>query len=113
VTVADTLLPGEFAELEPFAGDWCLATEAERYAKRLASSMQQMQAFYDAFFPRLEEAIEHCDSFPLDELPDDVLHLLQLVYSLIMVSMSVEIFHQPKAVDAADAVLDRVREPVP
>ena len=46
-------LPPEFADLEPFA-DWCLETEAERYAKRLASSMDELQAFYDAAFPRLE-----------------------------------------------------------
>ena len=30
-----------------------------------------------------------------------------------MVSMAVEIFHQPKIVDAADAVLLRVKEPRP
>jgi hypothetical protein len=107
------LLPIEFAELEPFARDWCLATEPERYAKRLASSMPELRAFYDAFFPRLEEAIEHCDRFPLDDLPEDVLHLLHLVYSLVTVAMAVEIFSQPKAVDAADAELERVKEPRP
>ena len=40
-------LPAEFADLEPFS-EWCLPTEAQRYAKRLDSSMAQMQAFYDA-----------------------------------------------------------------
>ena len=49
-----TVLPSEFADLEPFA-DWCLTTEAERYAKRLASSMDELQSFYDAAFPRLEQ----------------------------------------------------------
>ena len=49
-----------------------------------------MQAFYDAFFPRAEEAIAYCDKFPLDELPDDVLNLLHLLYSMIMVSFPVE-----------------------
>jgi hypothetical protein len=48
-------LPAEFAALEPFS-DWVLATERERYAKRLASSMAEMQAFYDAAFPLLEPA---------------------------------------------------------
>ena len=33
------VLPAEFADLEPFS-DWCLPTEAARYAKRLASSME-------------------------------------------------------------------------
>ena len=36
---------------------WCLATEPERWAQRLRSSMEELQAFYDAFFPRAEEAI--------------------------------------------------------
>ncbi len=107
------LLPDAFAELEPYAETWCLATEAERHDQRHASSMDEMVAFYDAFFPRLEEAIDYCDKHPLDDLPDDVTHLLQLIYSLIMVSMAVEIFSQPKTVDAADAVLVRVTEPTP
>jgi hypothetical protein len=108
-----TLLPDAFAEFEPFAATWCLATEAERYARRLASSMEDMIEFHDALLPRLEEAIEYCDKHPLDDLPEDVTHLLQLIYSVIMVAMSVEIFFQPKAVDAADAVLERVKEPTP
>jgi len=107
------LLPAEFAGLERFAGDWCLATETERYARRQASSMPEMQEFYDAFFPRLEEAIAHCDAYPLDGLPDDVERLLHLIYSLVMVSMSIEIFHQPRPVDSADAELSRIEEPAP
>jgi len=37
-------LPTEFADLGPYL-DWDLATEPERYAKRLATSMAEMQAF--------------------------------------------------------------------
>ena len=111
--MAETMLPSAFAELEGFAQTWCLPTEAERWNQRLASSMLEMREFYDAFFPRVEEAIEYCDKFSLDELPDDALNLLHLIYSLVMVAMAVEIFGQPKPTDAADAVLDRVGEPVP
>ncbi len=50
-----SVLPADFADLEPFAA-FALETEAERYAKRLASSMDELQAFYDAAFPRLEDA---------------------------------------------------------
>jgi hypothetical protein len=109
----DALLPSAFAELESFAPRWCLATETERWNARTSSTMPEMHAFYDAFFPRLEEAIDHCDKFGLDELPDDALHLLQLIYSLIMVAMAVEIMHQPIPTDAADAVMIRTDEPVP
>ena len=55
-------LPAEFADLEPFS-DWCLESERERYAKRLASTMDELQAFYDAAFPRLEAAMEYLDQY--------------------------------------------------
>jgi hypothetical protein len=106
-------LPSAFAELEPFTETWCLPTETERWNQRLASTMPQLHEFYDAFFPRVEEAIDYCDKFPLDELPDDATNLLHLVYSLIMVAMAVEIMHQPAPVDAADAVMIRTGEPRP
>jgi hypothetical protein len=111
--MAETLLPSAFAELEEFAQTWCLPTEAERWNQRLVSTMAEMREFYHAFFPRLEEAIEYCDKFSLDDMPEDAVHLLHLIYSLVMVAMAVEIFGQPKPTDSADAVLDRVGEPVP
>ncbi len=111
--MTDARLPAAFADLEPFSATWCLATESERYARRMASSMDEMQAFYDAFFPRVNEAVDYCDKVPLDDLPDDARRLLQLVHSLVMVSMAVEIWHQPRPVDSADAYLDRVVEPLP
>ncbi|MEU1951693.1 hypothetical protein ACH474_07550 [Nocardia rhamnosiphila] len=109
----ENLLPPAFAEFERFARTWCLATEAERWERRLNSSMDEMTEFYEAFFPRLDEAIVYCDKFPLDDLPDDALHLLQLIYSLAMVAMAIEIFLQPRPVDSADAELERISEPWP
>ncbi len=106
-------LPSAFADLEIYTETWCLPTETERWDQRLASTMPQMHEFYDAFFPRVGEAIDYCDKFALDDLPDDALNLLHLIYSLIMVAMSVEIMHQPAPVDAADAVMIRTREPRP
>jgi hypothetical protein len=113
MTMAEALLPSAFAELEGYAQTWCLPTEAERWDKRMASTMAEMREFHDAFFPRLEDAIEYCDKFSLDEMPEDAMHLLHLVYSLVMVAMAVEIFSQPKPTDSADAVMTRVGEPVP
>lgn len=107
------MLPPSFADLERFAPTWCLATEAERWQQRHESTMTELAAFYDACFPRVEEAIEYCDKFPLDDLPGEVFNLLQLIYSLVLVSMAIEVFGQPKTIDAADATLDRVREPAP
>lgn len=109
----DTLLPSGFAELESYARIWCLASESERWSSRMATSMADMRAFYDAFFPRLQEAIDYCDKFDVDDLPGDALNLLHLIYSLIMVAMAVEIMHQPAPTDAADAVMIRTDAPVP
>ena len=104
------ILPNEFADLEAFA-DWSLETEAERYGKRLASTMDELQAFYDAAFPRLAAALEFLDQQPLDELPDDARRLLWLCYSLVTASFPVEVWRQPRVPDSGAAVLDLVVEP--
>ena len=111
--MSEPQLPSEFSELEPFAATWCLPTERERFAQRMTSSMEEMQAFYDAFFPRAEEAIQYCDKFELDDMPDDAQHLLQLLYSLVMVSFPVEVWRQPHVPDSGAAYLDLLIEPIP
>ena len=103
-------LPTEFADLEPFSG-WCLPTEAERYRKPLESTMDELQAFYDAAFPRLEAAISYLDALPFDDLPEDATRLLWLCYSLINVSFPVEVWRQPRVPDCGAAALDLVVEP--
>jgi hypothetical protein len=107
------MLPAEFSDLEPFAETWCLPTEHERFAARVAHSMDELQAFYDAFFPRVDEATEYCDKFPLDDMPEDAERLLQMLYSLIMVSFPVEAWRQPHIPDSGAAYLDLLIEPIP
>lgn len=107
------LLPDAFADLEPFASTWCLATEPERWERRLATSLHDMQAFYDACFPRAEEAIQHCDSYDLHALPSDVERLLWMLHSLALVSYAVEVWGQPEPVDMGAAVIHRISEPRP
>jgi len=107
------LLPPEFSDLERFAKDWCLASEPERYAKRLASSMDEIQALYDALFPRAQEVIAYLEKFPLHELPDDARRLLHLLYSLILVSFPVEIWRQPYLPDTGTSSFELNDEPVP
>jgi len=102
--------PAAFAELEPFA-DWSLATESERYAKRLSSTMDELQAFYDAGFPRLADALAHLDALELDALPDDATRLLWLCYSLVNASFPVEVWRQPRVPDSGAASMDMLIEP--
>ncbi len=103
-------LPPQFADLEPFAA-WALPTEQERYAKRLASTMAELQAFYDVALPRLEDAAVYLEQLPLDALPDAATRLLRLCYSLINISFPVEAWHQARVPDSGASTLDVVIEP--
>lgn len=107
----DATLPDEFADLAPFSG-WALDTWRERYDKRLASTMGEMQAFYDATMPRLTEMLEYCDAFDLNDLPDDARNLLLLAFSLCETSFPVEAWRQPRVPDSGSADLELVREPL-
>jgi hypothetical protein len=108
-----TMLPKEFSDLEPFAASWCLATETERFAHRMASSMDEIQAFYDAITPRAREAIEYCNQYPLDDMPEDVVNLMHLLYSMVMISFPVECWGQPRIPDSGATALECVVEPGP
>jgi hypothetical protein len=104
--------PSDFADLEPFA-DWALASERDRFAKRISSTMDELQAFYDAAVPRLEDAAAYLEQLRLDALPDDATRLLLLCYSLINVSFPVEAWRQPRVPDSGSSTLDVMIEPTP
>jgi hypothetical protein len=110
---SDAMLPREFAELEPFARQWCLPTETERYARRLEAPMADMQAFYDAFFPRAQEALDFCDRYFLDDLPDEVVNLMRLLYSLVTISPAVETWRQARIPDTGASKIVCLVEPIP
>lgn len=104
------ILPPDFAELEAFA-DWSLEKEAERYAKRLGSTMDELQAFYDAAFPRLADAMAYLDQLDLNALPEDASRLLWLMYSLVNASFPIEVWRQPRVPDSGASTMDVVIEP--
>ena len=109
----DPMLPPEFADLERFARTWALPTTTERYQRRLASTMPEMQEFYDAAVPRGEAAIDYLCTFDLHELPPQATHLMWLMASLSTVSFAIDIFLQPKIPSAGDAYLPWTKELAP
>ncbi len=109
----NTLLPNGFSDLEQFA-EWALPTSTERNRKRLGSSMDEINALYNAMLPRLEEVLAYLDRFSLQEMPQDAQRLLYLSLSLAEISIAVELFHEPKVTGGCDP--ERfvvVREPNP
>ena len=97
----ESLLPAQFQELEQWRA-WSLATEPERSAKRQASTMDDIKAFYDAMLVRMEEVLPYLDQFSVDALPEDATRLFYLTLSLAEVAPAVEQFGQPSVVDGYD-----------
>jgi hypothetical protein len=102
-------LPAEFSELEQYS-DWALPTETERYNKRLASSMIELEAFYEAALPRIDDAMKYLDNYDLKKLPEDATKLLHLYCALMTVSFPVEVWRQPRVPDSGASTFDCVVE---
>jgi hypothetical protein len=107
-----TTLPTQFAELEAFS-EWALPSEADRYAKRIASTMDELQAFYDAAFPLLDSSTGYLTGVAIDGISDEDRNLLWLFASLVTVSFPVEAWRQPHVPDSGAASIDVTVEPRP
>lgn len=94
-------LPGPFRDLEPYLA-WALESEDERVARRLASTIEELRAFYDAMMPRIESIAEYLNQFALDEMPGDARRLLHLAFSWTEIASAVEIYRQPRVLNGLD-----------
>jgi hypothetical protein len=103
-------LPVGFEDLAPLS-NWVLQGEKARYAKRVESSMVELQAFYDVAMPRMEAACEYLEQYAVDDLPEEGVNLLWLYCSLVTVSFPVEVWRQPRVPDSGASAIDAVLEP--
>ena len=104
-----TQLPAEFAELEHLVPEWAIEDGHQRYVKRVNSTMQELQAFYDQVFPQAEAAVAYLNEFDYQQpLPEDAANLRNLLYSLITVSLAVELWKQPRVRPSANTILTRL-----
>lgn len=104
--MAAQALPAPFADLAPH-GAWALEREAERTAKREASTVEDVRAFYDAVFPRMEAMVAHLERFPLDALPEPERRLLWLALSVVEVSNLTERYRRREAIRAVSPLTYR------
>jgi hypothetical protein len=89
--------------------EWAIEDGHQRYVKRVNTSMEQIRAFYDEVFPHADTAVAYLDQFDYQKpLPEDVANLRNLLYSLITVSLAVELWNQPRVKHSANTILTRL-----
>jgi hypothetical protein len=96
-------LPSGFRDLERLAETWALPSEAERHAKRLASTIVELRAFYNAIFPRIEDILAYLSEFQVENLTPEGQYLLLLAFSLAEVGPAVELYGQPEVPNGYDS----------
>ena len=90
-----TQLPDKFSPLNSFVTTWALPTRAMRFQKRVTSKFEDIKQFYDAMLPRMDDIVQHLNTFPIADranLPAPERDLLLLALSLMEVAISVERF---------------------
>ena len=97
----EQILPAAFSDLAPFL-EWSLPDELARSAKRQASSMVEISAFYHAMLPRLESILGFLAEYPPSTEIPQVRHLANLAFALAEVAPAVENYGQPSVVDGYD-----------
>ncbi len=93
-------LPKGFEDLAGFVPEWTYASEGERNAFRVARSLADLQSFYDATMPRLEEISSYLNNYPLTAMPRDCANLLELALMTMEVAPAVEYYHNPDVPNA-------------
>lgn len=109
--MASHFLPEQFQELNSLVETWALARESERNARRRSSTMEEIQKFYDAVLPRMDEIIGYLNQYPLEHLPETAKWLFYLALSFMEVSPSVELLGEPDETGAFEAARFRIIEP--
>ncbi len=96
-------LPSGFEDLEPLVAKWSKATERERNHVRIESSIEELDEFYHAIFPRIEDVLGFLNRRDLYGLNRQEKNLLFLALSLAEVAPSVELFRSPEVPDGFDS----------
>ena len=93
--VIGTQLPHGFQDLETWVERWALDGQAARYNRRRTSSMAELQGFYDALLPRMDEMIGHLNTILPSNYDEWQSRLINLALMFIETAMAVELFHEP------------------
>ena len=96
-------LPAQFVALEDYL-DWALPTETLRRQKREASTLEEINQFYDAMLQRSREIVDYFDAHEADVGGADKINLntktlFNLMLGFLDASLSVEVHKSPVVPD--------------
>lgn len=95
-------LPNQFSELERYCPDWIVDSEKERYRFRVNRTMEELDEFYNAVFPRMDDLAEYIDQYEINAMPVQAMALLRLGQMLMEVSPAVITYRQPDVPNSID-----------
>ncbi|MCY4396800.1 MAG: hypothetical protein OXC10_16865 [Rhodospirillaceae bacterium] len=94
-------LPDAFGDLAPFV-DWALEPERARTEKKMAASMEEIRAFYDAMMLRIDEIFAYLEEHFGSDMPAEAHRLYLMSLSLVEVATLVELYKRRESVHACD-----------
>ena len=106
--MSDYQLPEQFSDLQPFA-EWAQPDLRSRWNKRLGSTIEELQALYNALLPRMDAIGTYLDRFPLDKLPEKERNLINLGAAFMEAAIAVELFDTPDEPDVLPSERMEVR----
>lgn len=84
-------LPADFADLEPWTAQWCLSNERDRFFKLMHSSIDELQAFFDAVSPRSDAMAARLNDLDVDALSAEDRHLFWLLMTFVETAHPIEL----------------------
>ena len=100
----------KFAELEEFVSAWGLSMAHERLIKRSSATMAEIQYFYAAITPRLEEIIDFLNEYPVDDIPPEYLPLSYTALAVCEIDDAMNVWHAPVLDLSSDMCSWRVKK---
>ncbi len=92
--MSEITLPDDFDDLLPWV-DWSLAQMDDRRDRRIGSTMEDIEAFYNAMLPHMDAVLEHLGAIQLNQIDSKSAALMNMALSLAEIAPAVEQFGEP------------------
>lgn len=94
--MTEVRLPAPFETLSTHL-HWALPTTKERIRARVRSTMPELQEFYDAMCPHMDNIMQYLQKFPPSEadLDPSTRKLVHLAKAFLEAGIAVELLHAP------------------